>query len=636
MDVGRLMRAVLGEASPAETKTAELRPGQVVRAVVLELFAENEALLQVGGTTVRAKLETPVAPGQWTLLQVQPDSPANVVSMRPLAQAASDVGAESFEAVLKSFGLKDTPLHRAVVRVLHEEGAPLSRATAASVAAAVEALAPSGDAEALLRAAATAVKRGLPATAETVRALHAAMSGPPATELLRALESGAREALAAPQTSAATKQAAAGLLAALERAETALGQALGAAGDGGETPAPGRAISGASSSLPSSGAAAAKPSAGQAPAGQAPMDPQPGALPQPSEASANAASPAGAPGAAGRPHGAAGGASSDGGAPPQGAPGAAPSAAAAAADEAPSPSGQARASAESAKLSAEETRRAPAETGKSADRPPLMTFLKLLGIDAEREWLKLDAAQTQRTAELAANAAAPTDEGAAETPARPGRPGVEIAPQAPLPLPVGAEAGQQTAQAAAEKSPAETLKSLLSQIAASDDAPPALKEAAQNALQSVTGQQLLLAQDKTAPFAHVAMFIPLKGPDGNGDGNAAVHIHTRRGKKGELDAENCRLWFQLSLAAIGETWVDVTVSNRVVGLHVWNDHPAVADAIAAQKTYMEAALKDIGYQLLAFKHSPKPKETQTAGGASAKPILSAYAPQTYKGVDLRV
>jgi len=604
MEVGRLMRAVLGEASPAEAKTAELRPGQVVRGVVLEIFAENEVLLQVGGATVRAKLETPVAAGQWTLFQVQPESPANVVLMRPLAPAAVDAGAESFEAVLKSFGLKDTPLHRAVVRVLHEEGAPLSRATVSSAAAAIEALAPSGDADALLRAAATALKRGLPATAETVRALHAAMSGPTATELLRALESGAREALAAPQTSGAARQAAAGLLKVLERADASLGLALGAPEGGGESPAAGRTPGGASPTG-SSPESAGKPPAGQAPAGQASAGQSPaGQLPAGLQTQSRAQGAAAVP--------------------------AAPVAAA-------SPARPARAEVETAKQSGEGMRRAPDDAGKSADRPPLLTFLKLLGIDAEREWLKLDAAQMQRTAELAANTEAGTvDEGAAEAAARTSRLGAEPTPQAALPLlPAGVEAAQ-TGQAAGEKSPAETLKSLLSQIAASDDVPPALKEAAQNALQSVTGQQLLMAQDKTAPFAHVAMFLPLKGPDGNGDGNAAVHIHTRRGKKGELDAENCRLWFQLSLAAIGETWVDVTVSNRIVGLHVWNDHPMVAEAIGAQKTRMEAALKDIGYQLLAFKHSPKPKGAQTAGGTAPHQSPSAYAPQPYKGVDLRV
>ncbi|HZG58679.1 MAG TPA: hypothetical protein VEZ38_19460, partial [Paenibacillus sp.] len=229
MDIGRAMRAAVGEAATtaSEAKAVELRPGQVVRGVVVQQLPDNEAVLNVGGGLVRAKLESPIPVGQAAVFQVQPDAGSQVAVLRTLAAATTEVVAETFVDVLKSFGMKDTPANRAVVRVLHEEGAPMSRATNAAVAAAVEALSPSpGEADALLRAAATAVKRGLPVTAETVRALHTAMHGPSATELHRALEAGAREALASPQASPAAKQAAVRLLEVLQRADALVGEAL--------------------------------------------------------------------------------------------------------------------------------------------------------------------------------------------------------------------------------------------------------------------------------------------------------------------------------------------------------------------------------------------------------------------------
>ncbi|WP_309121305.1 hypothetical protein [Paenibacillus sp.] len=585
MDVGRLMRAALGEASPAEPKTLELKPGQVVRGIVLQLFAENEALLHMSGTTIRAKLETPIPVGQATLFQVQPDSGSLAVLLKPLSASTVDIATESFAGVLKSFGMKDTPLNRAVVRVLHEEGVPMSRATNGAVASAIEALAPSGDAEtdALLRAAATAAKRGLPPTAETVRALHTAMTGPSPTELHRALETSARDALAAPGTSAAAKQAATRLLEVLQRADALLGETLRprAAADAGAARAP--AAGAAPSSAPG---AAAAPGAPASAAG--PQAPQPQA---PGPASAASGAPASA-------------------LPASGAPASAPP---------------------------------PAEP----ERPPLLSFLKLLGVDAEREWLKLAASLPQsRQAQEAAPPPLPKDTpegGEAPKPSplaeRPLRPLDGPLPQTATPAAAHAADGTATPSSAADKAPVETLKSLLSQIAADADVPPALKEAAQTALQSVTGQQLLMAQDKSAPFAHVTMFVPLKGRDGAGDGNASVQIHTRRGKKGELDADNCRLWFQLSLASLGETWVDVTVTNKIVGLHVWNDHPAAQALMETQKSGMEEALRGIGYQLLTFKHSTKPKESgddpsQAPGGQ--RNVSAAYAPPKYKGVDLRV
>ncbi len=628
MDVGRLMRAALGETAPAEGKALELKPGQVIRGIVMQLFAENEALLNIGGTTIRAKLETPIPVGQATLFQVQPNAGQLAVFLKPLSASTVDLATESLAGVLKSFGMKDTPLNRAVVRVLHEEGAPMSRATNAAVASAVEALAPTGEAEtdALLRAAATAAKRGLPPTAETVRALHTAMTGPTPTEVLRALEAGARDALTAPGTSATAKQAATRLLDVLQRADALLGEALrpqaAAEGAGGARP-PAGAPAPQAAPVPqaSAGSAAAAAPPAQAPAtGASPMpqaapiaassSPAPaasaGTLPAPTPPPGSSAVPTqSGPGASASPPAAASGA-------PEGAPPA----------QAPPPAAPGP--------------QAPAAT-VAPERPPLLSFLKLLRVDAEREWLKLAAAPSP-----------PPEGGAPATSA-----GERAAPAERLlrlmaepappqsPLPNAAVAADAATQAAADKAPIETLKSLLSQIAGADDAPPALKEAAQTALQSVTGQQLLMAQDKSAPFAHVTMFVPLKGRDG-GDGNASVQIHTRRGKKGELDADNCRLWFQLFLASLGETWVDVTVMNKIIGLHVWNDHPAAQTLMETHKAGMEAAMRDIGYQLLTFKHSTKPKETAAAAGdanasgAPAKGVSAAYAPPKYRGVDLRV
>ncbi|MCI3919045.1 flagellar hook-length control protein FliK [Paenibacillus sp. TRM 82003] len=637
MDVSRLMRAVLGEAAPTEGKTLELKPGQVVRGIVLQLVAENEALMNVGGVPMRAKLETSIPVGQASLFQVQPDTGSGMVMLKALSASTADIPTDSLVDVLKNFGMKDTPTNRTIVRVLHEEGVPMSRATNAAVAAAVAEVAPQGDAEAAVRAAAIAAKRGLPVTADTVRALHTAMTGPSPSELLRALEAGAREALAAPQTGAAGKQAATRLLEVLQRADALLGAALrpkaqqegappraagaqasaaasGAAAGGGH--APGSAPAGASTAQAASAAPAGAPAGAGSPTPSAPGASQtPGGTAPPTTAAASTSAPAGT---------APTGASAAAGTPAQSPPAA----------NAPAVTAAPRAEAAAPQASAAST---PAETPPRApERPPLLAFLKTLGVDAEREWLKLSAAPPASAEEAPpAGDAARTAERPETAAARAFRPVGEPPAPAPLPLPaIAADAAPERPSA-----PLDTLKTVLTQLAAADDVPPALKEAAQTALQSVTGQQLLMAQDRAVPFAHVTMFVPLQGKNGGEDGNAAVHIHTRRGKKGELDADNCRLWFQLSLASLGETWVDVSVVNKIVGLHVWNDHPASETLLAAHKPGMEAALQGIGYQLLTFKHSPKPKELPAelgGAGAGKSSTASAYAPKTYKGVDLRV
>ena len=115
----------------------------------------------------------------------------------------------------------------------------------------------------------------------------------------------------------------------------------------------------------------------------------------------------------------------------------------------------------------------------------------------------------------------------------------------------------------------------------SQETPPALKEAAQQLVQHLTGQQLLLNTDRTAPFAQVTMFIPLHGVDG--EQTASVHIQSRRGRKGELDATNCRLLFDLDMKFLGPTLIDVQVVDRIVSLSFRNDQSYAAELFEGKK-----------------------------------------------------
>uniref|UniRef100_A0A4Y8PQ11 Hook-length control protein FliK n=3 Tax=Paenibacillus athensensis TaxID=1967502 RepID=A0A4Y8PQ11_9BACL len=209
-----------------------------------------------------------------------------------------------------------------------------------------------------------------------------------------------------------------------------------------------------------------------------------------------------------------------------------------------------------------------------------------------------------------------------------------------LPLSVQLSPGDTPDDAA--RPAADSLKSLLLQLTSADDVPAALKDTAQQALQQVTGQQLLLTNDKAAMFSHITMFIPFM--DGSGQQSAAVHIQSRKGKRGEMDADNCRLLFDLQMKAMGSTLVDVQVVNRIVSLHVHNDHPAVAELIEGARDEVAAAMNKAGFQFLSLKCSPFP-ELRTAKEADAAPgrladgakvdPRSFYQPKPYKGVDYR-
>ncbi|GAF09665.1 hypothetical protein JCM16418_3819 [Paenibacillus pini JCM 16418] len=180
----------------------------------------------------------------------------------------------------------------------------------------------------------------------------------------------------------------------------------------------------------------------------------------------------------------------------------------------------------------------------------------------------------------------------------------------------------------------DTLKGVLLQLVRRDDVPPVLREAAQQLIQSLTGQQLLLNTDRTAPFAQVTMFIPLNGPDGQE--TASVQIQSRRGKKGELDASNCHLWFDLQMKHLGQTLIDVQVVDQIVSLKVHNDNDWAAPLLEERRDEISSAMESLGYHLLTLKAGPLPVLAAKNADGITSPNASDFVPQTYKGVDMRI
>jgi hypothetical protein len=180
----------------------------------------------------------------------------------------------------------------------------------------------------------------------------------------------------------------------------------------------------------------------------------------------------------------------------------------------------------------------------------------------------------------------------------------------------------------------ESLKGLLLQLADADELPAPLKEVIKQVVQQLTGQQLLLNTDRTTPFAQVTMFLPFFGPDGQQ--TAAVHIESRRGRKGELDPANCRLWFDLQMKVLGQIMVDVQVADKKVLLKIFSEHDTAGVFLESRKAEIETALEKTGYQLLSLKIEQLiPNEIEDAVNRDLGMAMS-YTPSEYKGVDYRV
>ncbi|WP_410769273.1 flagellar hook-length control protein FliK [Fontibacillus sp. BL9] len=691
MNIGPLLRSVVGDARPGTPQKLELKAGQVVRGTVLSVSEDGqEAVIQVQGVKLHAALETPLQEGQTTLLQVQPQTEDGLLKLKPVQTLPSgSLSAASLTNALETLGLDNTPGNREMLQLMQTNGIPLTKENVAQLMNLNAQKPASVPMPEWIHAVGIAINRGLPLTGETVTGLHQAVFGPPLHTLLSALE---EQLVAWVQREAAVGSPAPG--GGKEQA------GMGTAGSHGTAVSGGAGTSGAmeKAAAEASGMSLADKAAGSVASGT-------GTLAGGISSAGGGQSVMQALTQSGNKvndqllmklqqviaelkgavllEGTATGESSPA---PNGTTGT------------PAASGQALAKGTPAAAGAEPAATAlPGEgpAGPSPQvRPAPMTeswvgrVLKLLGAEHEQQVLRAGASgEPASTAPPAggvaqqaaaggggaqAAAPAPTLAPAQSGGALPGSgPGPEAALQTPpprgdvagaaAPAPGGPAAGPGAAGAghqdkaapqaalstaalgdvpapengaAAGNAARETLKGLLLQIAAADDLPAPLQDAAKQIIQQLTGQQLLLTTDRTTPFAQVTMFLPFIGPDG--EQTASVHIESRRGRKGELDAANCRLWFDLQMKALGQIMVDVQVADKKVLLKIFSEQEIAGAFLESRQSEIESALETAGYRLLSLKAEPliSAGSEETAGHELGQSL--SYAPSPYKGVDYRV
>lgn len=685
MNIGSMIKGLMGDSKPGNAKPLELKEGQVVRGSVVSVSDDGgEAVLQIQGVQVRAKLETPLRPGETTLLQVQPPGENGITVMKPMSGTLAELPQASLNNLLKDVGLPDTKGNRELLLAMQRSGVPLTKDNVAMVQNMMTAKPAQVPVEEWVQATGIAFQRGLPVTAETVKGLHQTVFGPPLHQLLSGLadqletmltQTTGKPVLPGEQSATLKPAVLAGAPAVPNASQTEEGLAVSGSGrqvtvtgtpalstqqgqaalagsismtDGGAEDA-GTAMKGNQQTVAGAGNAEAGAkavasnveTAGKGVAGIPSGTGIPGESPRGADA-AQVGSRPGTPGAAAES--VAGRASA--GQPEAGAAGRTDGRA-----ETPAAAGT------------------PSAAGQAAPAAPTAAQLapKLLAL--------LDALRSASTA-------APAQPGAAvqAAPASQGGQAAAAAGGVPQPLPAGADAppagGSAAAPAgaaavhapvthegdpwvgrvlkllgaeheqqavhgaaaqprvgdAASPANADTLKGLLLQLASSEGAPAALKDAAGQAVQYLTGQQLLLTTDRSATFAQMHWFIPITGPDG--EETASVQIQSRRGPRGELDASNCRLWFDLDMKSLGPTLVDVHVVNNIVSLRVLNDREGMGPLLESGREVIHQALDKLGYQLLTFKAEPWPVGQEP--GAERKTRASDYSPERYKGVDLKV
>ncbi|WP_145318967.1 DNA ligase [Paenibacillus xylanexedens] len=685
MNIGSMIKGLMGDSKPGNAKPLELKEGQVVRGSVVSVSDDGgDAVLQIQGVQVRAKLETPLRPGETTLLQVQPPGENGITVMKPMAGTLAELPQASLNNLLKDVGLPDTKGNRELLLAMQRSGLPLTKDNVALVQNMMTAKPTQVPVEEWVQATGIAFQRGLPVTAETVKGLHQTVFGPPLHQLLSGLadqletmltQTTGKQVMTGEQSATLKPSVMAGVPVVVNGAQAEEG--LIASSNGRQVPGAGTpalsgqqgqaALAGAISMTDGGAEDAGTTVKGNLQTGGGTVNAEAGMKAVASNVETAGKGATGIPSGTGIPGESPRGTDAGQAGSRPGTPGAAAESVAGRVS-----AGQPEAGATGRTDGRAETPAAagtPSAAGQAAPAAPTAAQLapKLLAL--------LDALRSASTAAPAqpgaAVQAAPASQGGQAAAAAGGVPqplpagahappagGSAAAPAgaAAVPAPVthegdpwvgrvlkllGAEHEQQAVHGAAAQprvgdaaSPAnaDTLKGLLLQLASSDGAPAALKDAAGQAVQYLTGQQLLLTTDRSATFAQMHWFIPITGPDG--EETASVQIQSRRGPRGELDASNCRLWFDLDMKNLGPTLVDVHVVNNIVSLRVLNDREGMGPILESGREVIHQALDKLGYQLLTFKAEPWPVGQEP--GAERKTRASDYSPERYKGVDLKV
>ncbi|TRY25449.1 hypothetical protein FOI68_11545 [Brevibacillus sp. LEMMJ03] len=655
----QLVQSLVQRANVSAPKPVELTPGQVFTGTVLRTYPDSMALVQIGGMQVQARLEANLEAGHKAWLQVQPS--AGVVTLKVLGTTRDGGAADaSLEGLIRSLGLNDTKENRAIVQELVQARLPVTRETVQAFAAIAQRL---GMSKETVDAFLLAAKRNLPLTPDVVAGLRTFLSKQPISQAIQAFLQQAEQFLqthgeraggqasrngsaaasfaTSPSAPAAAplltlvgqlKQAVAGLAVLLpdhqgtddrmshgENGQPSAGTA-NAAGTNGKAQAP----------LPSSAAAGAlrletSPHAMTAATGSSGsngMDAPRQGMTAASDGTLTGATPLGsgtakmgealAPngrqqgvplaGSSGLPVGgtAADSASTrNGGQTPQ------------AATSGPHGTGTPNTAAATTVNGATSVAN-PASTNQAAGSSHLSVPSPAAG------------------GTTGANAAAHAQAASAH-----GHPIQELFQR----LGLGHERDLMSralahGMDAAAQRQLDSVKALLLQLSqeTANAVPAALRDTADALLQHITGQQLMLVQPSSQTLSQVVMQIPIRTQQG--DETAYVQIEAKKRGGGELDPENCRLFFHLELNELGTTMVDVAIVNRIVSVQLFNNTPWVEALAQEMKEGFARQLHEAGYQLSGLRVQGIP-DSQPQAAAAATGSRTGFLAD-YKGVDIRV
>lgn len=175
------------------------------------------------------------------------------------------------------------------------------------------------------------------------------------------------------------------------------------------------------------------------------------------------------------------------------------------------------------------------------------------------------------------------------------------------------------------------LKGVLLELRGLENLSTPFREAIDHGIRMITGQQLLLVNDNNSPWNSFVFQIPLPHMDREAS-PSYIHIEGRKKGREAIDIENCRLFFHLELEAIDTTMIDIQVTNRIMGIQIYNDFPWIKEWVEQYREEWTESMRTFDYHLSSIKVQPLANVERNRENSPTTPVQRT----TYQGVDFRV
>jgi hypothetical protein len=147
-----------------------------------------------------------------------------------------------------------------------------------------------------------------------------------------------------------------------------------------------------------------------------------------------------------------------------------------------------------------------------------------------------------------------------------------------------------------------TLKEELLGVAGDPQASEAIRQAARQAVQSITAQQLQMLSVDPA-VAQFSMQIPL--PFNKQTTPLSLYWEGKRNRQGMIDPGSCTILFYLDLPHLHRTLIGARIENHRISLTIQNDSPILPDLIEHFRGDLSERLEALDYRLLSITRSEK-------------------------------